>query len=281
VAADAARRLRVDAFAARNNFSKNIIYDDGRVVSLADVVDGIPKFRTTRNAVSADTISTDEVYSGGSLGLTLDGSGVTLGIWDGGDVRMTHTEFTTGGQRITDKDGISPLGINSHPTHVAGTLVARGVNATARGMAHAALLHAYDWENDLSEMTTAASVDSLKISNHSYGWPQGWDTVSDGVNTYWAWYGDVTVSQTEDYEFGFYSNYSRGQDVLTYNAPNYLPVWAAGNERQPGSITNGPPSRNPASLPLCLQCQHRGLHPGKWRYKTSGRRWNRLRFANA
>lgn len=240
MAIDAAKTQRADAFAQRTNIDKHVLEADGRVSSLVDVVDGIPRFYSTNNTVSADTISTDEVRSGGSLGLSLDGSGTTIGVWDGGDVLMPHNEFANGGQRITDKDGTSALGIQFHPTHVSGTMVAKGVVASAKGMASAALLNAYDWTNDLSEMTTAASTDSLRLSNHSYGFKQGWDTITAGGITYWAWYGDTTISGTEDYLFGFYSDESRSSDILAYNAPNYLMVWAAGNERRAGSIENGP-----------------------------------------
>jgi hypothetical protein len=176
VAIDAAKTQRANAFAQRTNIDKHVREVDGRVSSLVDVVDGIPRFYSTNNTVSADTISTDEVRSGGSLGLNLDGAGTTIGVWDGGDVLMPHNEFANGGQRITDKDGTSALGIQFHPTHVSGTMMAKGVVASAKGMASAALLNAYDWTNDLSEMTTAASTDSLRLSNHSYGFKQGWDT---------------------------------------------------------------------------------------------------------
>ncbi|MDB6136793.1 MAG: PII-type proteinase [Verrucomicrobiales bacterium] len=240
VAIDAAKTQRADAFAQRTNIDKHVLEADGRVSSLVDVVDGIPRFYSTNNTVSADTISTDEVRSGGSIGLSLDGSGTTIGVWDGGDVLMPHNEFANGGQRITDKDGTSALGVQFHPTHVSGTMMAKGIVASAKGMASAALLNAYDWTNDLSEMTTAASTDSLRLSNHSYGFKQGWDTITAGGITYWAWYGDTTISGTEDYLFAFYSNESKSSDILAYNAPNYLMVWAAGNERKAASVENGP-----------------------------------------
>ena len=240
VAADAAKRQRADAFARKNNIAKDVVKADGRLSSLVDVVDGVPLFYTTHNIVSADTISTDEVGPGGSLGLSLNGSGTTVGIWDGGDVYTSHNEFTNGGQRITDKDGVSPMGIQYHPTHVAGTMVAKGVVASAKGMASGALLSAYDWRNDVSEMTTAASSDNLRLSNHSYGVQQGWDSIVDQGVTYWCWYGDTAINNAEDYLFGFYSSSSRDSDVIAYSAPDYLTVWSAANERQVGTISNGP-----------------------------------------
>lgn len=45
------------------------------------------------NANAADTTNADQLRSGGGLGLSLSGQGVTVGIWDGNAVRATHQEF--------------------------------------------------------------------------------------------------------------------------------------------------------------------------------------------
>ncbi len=153
-----------------------------------------------------------------------------------------NTEFNSalGVQRVTDKDGNSPLGIKSHPTHVSGTMVAKGLNLPAKGMAPEAKLSAYDWNSDISEMTTAASTDALRLSNHSYGTSNGWATTVVGGATRWVWWTDTRISLVEDYLFGFYSENSRDVDALAYSAPNYLSVWSAGNERRANSSENGP-----------------------------------------
>jgi subtilisin family serine protease len=227
----AAAERRADAFAQRHGIAKDSFGPNGEVSSLVDVVDGVPQFNVTHNAVAADSISTDEVRPGGSLGLNLTGTGTTVGVWDGGDVLLNHQEFTSGGQRVTDKDGVSTLGVNFHATHVSGTMAAKGVNTSARGMAYNASVHAYDWTGDLAEMPTAAGTDSLRLSNHSYGRKRGWDTaIINGINS-WVWFGDTTVSQTEDYRYGFYDTVTRDVDVIAYDAPHYLPIWSAGNER--------------------------------------------------
>lgn len=239
-AAVGAARQRADAFAQRNGIIKNRTDPDGRISSLIDVVDGVPQFNVTHNAIAADSISTDEVRPGGSLGLGLTGTGTTVGVWDGGDVFTGHNEFTSGGQRVTNKDGTSPLGITAHATHVSGTMIAKGVFSSARGMSYNAQLHAYDWFDDIIEMPQAASVDGLRLSNHSYGPIRGWDTITTGQGTFLAWYGDTLVSQTEDYRYGFYDTLTRTVDEITYAAPNYLPVWAAGNERGATGPTTQP-----------------------------------------
>ncbi|OJJ17535.1 hypothetical protein BKI52_27110 [marine bacterium AO1-C] len=180
---------------------------------------GVPLYFTNFNVNAARSIGTDKAQS--QLGLT--GSGITLGIWDGGKVRNTHQEF---GSRVTQKDGATSL--SSHATHVAGTMVAAGVTASAKGMAPSATLHAYDWNSDISEMTTAAA-DGLLLSNHSYGFITGW-RYDSSVGS-WRWYGDPNISATEDYKFGFYSDYSKDLDNVAFNAPFYLICKSAGNDR--------------------------------------------------
>jgi hypothetical protein len=185
---------------------------------------GVPVYNTTFNAGGAALINTNKVYPGGSAGLSLTGAGQTLGMWDGGRTRIEHQEF---GGRATQMDGAATN--NFHATHVAGTMIAAGVVPAAKGMSYAANLHAYDWNSDASEMTSAASA-GLKVSQHSYGFITGWRP-SGGD---WYWYGDVNISTTEDYGFGFYSSATRSWDEIAHNAPNYLIVKSAGNDRGEG-----------------------------------------------
>ncbi|MCT4637437.1 MAG: S8 family serine peptidase [Bacteroidales bacterium] len=188
----------------------------------------IPIYFQTFNSNSAKTISTNKVLPGGSSGLNLDGSGITIREWDGGAVRLTHQEF---GNRVVQGDGVTTT--HYHAQHVAGTMIASGVNATAKGMAPAANLRAFDWNSDVSEMATEASNGAL-MSNHSYGYITGWAWNGFG----WQWYGDTNVSTQEDYRFGFYNSNTKDYDVVAHNAPYYLIVKAAGNDRGDGP-TNG------------------------------------------
>lgn len=132
---------------------------------------------------------------------------------------------------------MSPLGVQGHPTHVTGTMAARGGVAFALGMSPSASVDAYDFNSDLAEMPTAAGAVAFHLSNHSYGVQRGWGTITGGVTTL-AWYGNTTISQTEDFLFGFYDLNARTVDQITYAAPGYLPVWSAGNER--GGSGNAP-----------------------------------------
>lgn len=187
---------------------------------------GRPVYNKTLNLNSARTISTDKVWEGGGLGLDLDGAGVVVGIWDGGKVRSTHVEF---GGRARLLDNASEL--TDHGTHVAGTVGAAGVSSNAHGMANSSTLDCYDWNNDLSEIRSAAS-NGLLISNHSYGYVLGFD-YNDDKNR-WEWWGDPEISETEDYKFGFYVGEARDLDDIAYDYPKYLHVKSAGNDRREG-----------------------------------------------
>lgn len=161
----------------------------------------------------------------------LDGSGINLYEWDGGKVLTTHQEF---GGRV--KQGDVPASTSDHSTHVAGTLVASGVDKKAKGMAYRANLTAYDWNSDLTEMATAAQNAAL-VSNHSYGFTGGFSYGSQSGNTGWHWMGDD--SETEFIGFGQYRTTDGDWDYLLTQNPYYLPVKAAGNPRGDGPEPGG------------------------------------------
>lgn len=193
---------------------------------------GMPAYYTVHNLNAALTTRTYDVWplGVGNGFYSLSGSTTAAGelaIWDGGIPRATHQEF---GGRLTIIDVGSPYGTQFHPTHVSGTLIAAGINVSARGGSYAAPLHAYDWDNDTIEMATAAAS-GTQISNHSYGYVTGW--ILSGS---WYWYGDLSISSTEDYGFGYYDDSAREYDQIAFNAPYYLICVAAGNERD----DNGP-----------------------------------------
>jgi Subtilase family/GEVED domain/Ig-like domain CHU_C associated len=214
--------------ARQQNWETEIDLGNGRIARLQGIDDtGHPLYLATEsNANAAATTRTNQLYSGGSLGLSLNGSSDAvknrLGIWDGGAVLSTHQEF---GNRVTQQDNASTT--DAHATHVSGTLIAAGISAQARGMSFGANLKAWDFNSDVSEMTVAAK--DLAISNHSYGFQAGW--VYNGTTNRWAWYGNTSVSQTEDYKFGFYDASAQSWDKIANAAPFYLIVKSAGNNR--------------------------------------------------
>ncbi len=182
-------------------------------------------YNTTYNIGAGRTLSTNKVWPGGSVGTSLTGANMTnrLGIWDGGAVRATHQELTG---RVTQTDGSTQL--SDHATHVAGTMIASGIDANSKGMAYAAPLKAFDWTNDNSEMSQAAAAGML-LSNHSYGNISGWSY--NQTDARWEWFGDRLISTVEDYKFGWYNDDAQAWDDIAFTYPNYLICKAAGNDR--------------------------------------------------
>ena len=204
----------------------------GNIAILVDMdAFGLPIYTSTEsNVVSANTIGTSALWPGGSTGLNLSGSSNNmknkLAVWDGGKILLTHQELTG---RVVQRDGVTVL--SDHATHVSGTLIASGVVPAAKGMSYGQQeLIAYDFTNDGSEMLTEAS--GLLVSNHSYSSIAGW-RFNDAQNR-WEFWGQAGAN--EDYKFGYYSSAAQLWDSIAYNAPYYLIVKAAGNNRN----QNGP-----------------------------------------
>jgi hypothetical protein len=221
------RYERAMKLAVQKGWSLNIKDDKGNTAKLVGVDDkGFPMYvETQSNLVAASTIGTNKLWSGGSSGLNLNGSNVLLlnklGIWDGGQINQTHVEF---GNRITPKDNANS--VDGHATHVAGTLIASGVNPAAKGMANGIPgIWAYDFTNHLAEMAVASQ--SLIVSNHSYGSISGWRFNSG--QSRWEFWG--APGALEDWKFGAYSTEAALWDSIAYFAPNYLIVKSAGNNR--------------------------------------------------
>jgi len=227
------RQVRVNEFSERNNIPVRQVLPNGRIIQMIDVRNNRPIYYITTNLGAAATTRANTLWTGGSLGLSVDGDGYTgLGVWDGGAVRLSHDEFTSGGSqtsRVTQMDGTSSN--SAHSTHVAGTLIAEGVVSNAKGMNPKATLKAWEWTNDGAEMANAAA-NGLQISNHSYGITMGWYW-SDNNNS-WVWAGDPAISNQEDYWFGLYTYLTRDWDQIAYDAPYYLIVKSAGNDRGEG-----------------------------------------------
>lgn len=163
--------------------------------------EGNPVYYSLDNASSAASSRIDVLRPGGSSLLDLDGAGIDIGLWDGGPVRATHQEFDT---RVTI---IDPGPANFHATHVAGILIASGVDTLAKGMAVGATISSYTAQGYVSELASYAANGGL-ISSHSY----------------------VLSPPGSDYEkYGMYNWQSAQWDDIAFNAPYLVLCTGASN----------------------------------------------------
>lgn len=180
--------------------------NDGSVQELIKISpSGFPIYYSTFNVDAARSTRTNHINSGGSLGLNLNGQGMTARVWDGGTVRRTHNFLSS---RITTVDDPTGTTYGAHPTHVTGTIISSSASGAAKGMAYQANARTFNWTNDLSEAYSESLLGML-ISNHSYG---------------------VPLSSTPAWYTGAYSNEAVAWDELAFDAPYYLMVAAAGND---------------------------------------------------
>ena len=199
--------------AAQKGWETHITLPNGGNALLVGVFDdGTPKYYTTDNREGAITTRANTVNTGGVAGLDLNGENMIGGVWDGGRVRDTHNLLENRTSQIDN-----PGSISNHSTHVSGTMIgsASQINGQAKGMAPMAELITYDFSADEPEMTNAAA-NGLLISNHSYG---------------------IASSNVPLWYIGYYDSNARDIDKIVYNAPYYLPICSAGNDRQSGENT--------------------------------------------
>ncbi|MEC5172505.1 hypothetical protein [Chryseobacterium nepalense] len=93
------RNLRLLRFLNQNpGYSKKINQPNFGVRELVDVLpNGKYIYAQTDNAGASITVRSNKLYSGGSLGLNIQGQNMIAGVWDGESARTTHQEFC--GQR--------------------------------------------------------------------------------------------------------------------------------------------------------------------------------------
>ena len=242
------QKLEAHEIAKANNRPIAGVTEDGRAYSLQRIDEfGTYIYYMTNNAGSRVTARVNDIAPGGSLGLNLDGNGVTVGVWDGAPALNTHVELlgSTGLSRITLKNELPDLSRldqaslsrfvkgRSHATHVIGTVSAKGTNSNAKGIAPEALVVSYDWDDDYEEMNEEASTNALLVSNHSYGMA----AIGDDGRIYVA----------PNY-FGTYDGTAQVYDWVASNNKYYQQVIAAGNDQDYYSRLN--PTKNGVDMLL-------------------------------
>jgi len=186
-------------------------------------IDSGPPPKVTLNDGARAATNVDAVQAGG-----LDGSGVDLGIWDGGKVD-SHTDFSG---RLTVVDMVATA--EEHATHVAGTMAGDGSNSASqggtalqwRGMAPAADIFSYDWNFNIIEHNGAINTYGIELSQNSWGY-----SVDEAEYDNCDLYGDYTLDSRE-YDDIVTGKYGEGIVV----------VFAAGNDRNDGDcgMSGGP-----------------------------------------
>lgn len=245
-----AKLAALQARAKKEGVALEITTAEGGVAVLVDFDQrGMPRYMSTEtNRNAAGTTATSGLQTGGVQGYNLNGQGQRVAIWDGGGTfvtRVSHVEF---GGRATVRDGSTT--VDDHGTHVAGTMIASGVDPRVRGMAPEAQMDAYSFGNDEPEMANAAAgflpngttplPAPVTVSNHSYGFRAGWNSdINFGAGSTPPWYflGDTTLSGTEDAYYGRYDQSAIDYDQIAYDAPNYLIFKSSGNPRATGPGT--------------------------------------------
>ncbi|MDB6076875.1 MAG: hypothetical protein JWO82_622, partial [Akkermansiaceae bacterium] len=204
---------------------------NGRRYSLIRFDGNRPRYYTSYNANAAISTGANLLQAAPA---SLNGSGFTFGLWDGGLALSFHQELNG---RVTPKDSAD---YDDHATHVAGTLAAFGVKAAAKGMSPGAKIDSYDWFDDFAELADRAATypgepGKLYISNHSYGLITGYFPDPNAANS-WDWYGDGTLSNSIEQDFGRYSDDTAAEDAIAYAAPYFLMFRAAGNDRDDNPV---------------------------------------------
>lgn len=160
-----------------------------------------PPPQTKNNAISAQVIGSNQLQADP---FSLTGRDVNIGIFDGGSV-AAHTEFA---DRLTNVDRAT---VSFHSTHVAGTMVAAGNDPKLKGMAPAAKLFSWTFQNVPTKMERGIADQGIVAANNSWG--EGYSAASGNCGRY-----------------GTYGTMERDYDRLV-REKNLTIVFAAGNDR--------------------------------------------------
>ncbi len=209
---------------------------DGKIAQMVAVEgNGNPLYLVTHNANVAITSGVDKLHPGGTSHYDLTGKNVKILEWDGAHVLANHYELE--GRVILAGDTLSPMDLSNHSTHVAGTMISKGIYKPAAGMAPEATVKSWNFDNNYLEIYNAMKTQDGILSNHSYGFDAGWVYNSSK----YVWTGDDNVSTTEDYKFGYYSEFDAVTDEILKGAPWHTMICSSGNQN--GEGTAGQPQQ--------------------------------------
>lgn len=232
------RRITAEQWAIANGIPVSGVNENGQEFRIIDYdsISQAPIYIATTNLNSANTISTNKLWNTGTSGLNLSGSNITITMWDGGRVCDQHPEYINRATPGTYETTIEP--ISPHATHVAGTQIAEGIVPNAHGMAPSGNMIYYGF-SDYSVEIPLEAANGYLLSNHSWGnLAQGWAY----MNPDWTWNNYLTYPEYP--LFGLYTSSTRFHDIVANNAPYFLMIRSAGNNRGYGQAPNLPHFHN-------------------------------------
>jgi hypothetical protein len=179
---------------------------------------GPPLHIKSLNAVAAQISNVTPLFS---APYNLTGNGVVLSIFEpDGTPDVAHAEF--GGRAVTHFASSRP--VDSHATHVSGTMIAAGLNSAAKGMSPAATLQAFDANVDF-DLLMAAKAGLVALGsaadNNSWDYSLSWEGT--------VWYG------AGEYLGGYSGLESEPYDQVMHAPGEPLVVHAAGNDALEGN----------------------------------------------
>lgn len=166
----------------KQGYKKTIESKDGEYSELiGENAFGKPQYFVTHNNKVINALQANVLHLGFD-GVNLEGEGIKIGLWENGQPRRAHELFRTTvsptplQSRIEYVTGQNTT-LQRHATHIAGTIIGNQYvpsvsspnNSLVRGVAYKGTIKAWDWLNVPTEMTTAATIDNIKIANTSFG----------------------------------------------------------------------------------------------------------------
>ena len=174
---------------------------------------------------------------------SLDGSGVTVLVYDGGTARASHNDF---GGRLTVYDS---SGMDDHPTHVAGTIGGSGASSggTYKGMAPAVTLLSYGYQWDSSGIFLYNNPGDIEDDYDEAINVRGADIANNSIGTNTASYWDCSITGQYGITSQVIDTIVRGDGSDPDFDEPFRVVWSNGNERQTTRcgaeyFTTAPPS---------------------------------------
>ncbi|HUP49330.1 MAG TPA: S8 family serine peptidase [Thermoanaerobaculia bacterium] len=219
------------------------------------LVYGPMRLRPVLHNAFSGRVSGVDVLHQAPYGLT--GAGVVLSFFELYPADATHREFA--GRLTTHLTPCPGHSSAAHSTHVAGTMIAAGIEPKAKGMAPAATLHQFSvCEDNFLNIKEKLSRDyGVVADNNSWGYSVGWCNSGPDCDG-WVW------EDTNVYYGAYDRFYTAPLDKITRTA-GVLFVHSAGNDAL---------KRGPTSAPFAHKhTDHNGdLIPGTFCYSADGSR---------